>query len=65
MGNKIAKLRHDVRLSQSALAEVSGVTLRQIQRYEKDDYDRSGITLKNAIALATALNCTVYDLLED
>lgn len=65
MSNKIAKLRNEASLSQAALANATGVTLRQIQRYEEDSYDRSGMTLKNAIALSKALNCTLYDLLED
>ena len=48
-------------MTQKDLATASGVNIRQIQRYEKATSDLGNITLSNAIALAKALDCEVYD----
>lgn len=45
------------------LAERSGVYMRLIQKYESGEYDVQRMTLKNAIAIARALQCNVEDLL--
>lgn len=50
-------------LTQKALAEASGVNIRQIQKYESGEYDCGNMTLKNAVALAKALDCDAEDLL--
>ena len=50
-------------LTQRELAEKSGVNIRQIQKYESGEYDTGNMTLKNAIALADALEGEVKDLL--
>ena len=49
--------------SKRALSEKSGVNVRQIHRYESSSSDTGNMTLKNAIALANALECDVKDLL--
>lgn len=50
-------------MTQKELAAKSGVNIRQLQRYESLTSDTCNMTLKNAIALATALECDVKDLL--
>lgn len=50
-------------MTQKELAEKSHVNIRQIQRYEGDTSDAGNMTLKNAIAIADALECDVRDLL--
>ena len=50
-------------MSQKELAKKSGVNIRQIQRYESLSSDTGNMTLKNAIAIADALECDVRDLL--
>lgn len=64
--NKINGLlyqRTAVEMTQKELAEKSGVNIRQIQRYESMSSDTGNMTLRNAIAIANALECNVEDLL--
>lgn len=61
--NSILYNRSVMGLTQRVLAEKSGVGIRQIQKYESGEYDTGNMTLKNAIALAKALECEVKDLL--
>lgn len=49
-------------LTQKELAEKTGINIRQIQKYESGEYDIGNMTLKNAIAIAKALECSVEDL---
>lgn len=51
-------------LSQQALSEITGINIRQIQRFESGTSDIGNITLKNAIAIADALEIDVRDLLK-
>lgn len=50
-------------ITQNELAIKSGINIRQIQKYESGEYDTAKMALKNAIALADALDCDVRDLL--
>lgn len=61
--NNILYARSVMGITQKELAEKSGVNIRQIQKYESGEYDIANMTLKNAIALAKALECEVKDLL--
>ena len=61
--NSILYNRSVMGMTQKKLAEKSGVNIRQIQKYESGEYDTGNMTLKNAIALAKALECEVKDLL--
>lgn len=64
--NKICGLRYmrtENGLTQKELAEKAGVNIRQIQKYESGEYDIGNMTLKNALALANALECNVKDFL--
>ena len=61
--NSILYNRSVMGLTQRELAEKSGVNIRQIQKYESGEYDTGNMTLKNALAIAGALECEVKDLL--
>lgn len=50
-------------VTQSELAQRSGVNIRQIQKYESGEYDTAKMALKNAISIADVLDCDVRDLL--
>ena len=50
-------------ITQQDLAEKSGVNIRQIQKYESGEYDTGNMTLKNAVSIAKALECSAEDLL--
>lgn len=61
--NSILYNRSIMSMTQKELAEKSGVNIRQVQKYESGEYDTGNMTLKNAIAIAKALECEVRDLL--
>jgi len=56
--------RADANLTQQALAEKSGINIRQLQKIEKGEIQIGNITLRNAKALADALEITIEDLTE-
>lgn len=51
-------------LSQSKLAEASGVKLRTIQQYENGQRNIDGGRLDILCSLAATMNCTLFDILE-
>jgi transcriptional regulator with XRE-family HTH domain len=53
LGNRMKDLRLEHKLYQSDIAELLSVTLRQVQRYEKDE---SEISISKAIILADYYN---------
>lgn len=64
--NKINALlyqRTSSRMTLKELSRKSGVNIRQIQKYESGEYNCGNMTLKNAIAIANALECDVKELL--
>lgn len=61
--NGLLYQRTAAEMTQKELAEKSGVNIRQIQRYEGATSDTGNMTLRNAIAIAAALDCNVKDLL--
>lgn len=50
-------------MTQSGLAEASGVNLRQIQKIEAGDILAENVTAKNLIAISDALGVDVRDLI--
>lgn len=64
MGN-LKDIRIAAGLTQKQLAEMSGVNIRQIGRYESGSSDMSNATLVNALAIAKALNVEPRDLMEE
>ena len=64
--NRLAKLRKSRNLNQMALAEKSGINLRQIQKIEANESKMENLTLKTAVALAEALQIEdLRELLKD
>jgi|SRR5690554_5155896 len=61
IGQKIAEIRKQKGLSQEELSENSKVSLRTIQRIEKDETDPRGATLK---AVCEALQINIEDILD-
>ena len=60
----LKRIRTAARLSQSQLAQSSGVSLRMIQAYEQGSKDVNRAEGLRLYRLAQALSCTVEDLLE-
>ena len=50
--------------SQRSLADASGVNIRNIQQYEIGARNINGSSLETLCKLASAIGCTLYDLLE-
>lgn len=59
----LAERRKELNLTQKQLAALSGVNSRQIQRVESGDSKAENLTLKNALALAKALEIKPEDLI--
>ena len=60
----LKRIRTEEGLSQSKLAEASGVNLRMIQHYEQGEKDINRAEGMRLYQLAKALGCTIEDLLE-
>lgn len=52
-------------MSQSELAERSGVNLRSIQNYEQGFKDINSAKVVTVLQLAEALGCDVYEIIND
>ena len=63
--SRLKTLRENRGWSQSNLAEAAGVKLRSIQLYEQGVNDIDKAQARTVYRLATALACSVEDLLED
>lgn len=63
--NNLKKIRNENKLSQSQLAELSGVSIRMIQKYETGDRDINNSSAITVIKLAKVLNVDVEDLLNE
>lgn len=61
--SKLAKIRRAKDMSQSALAEASGVSVRMIQHYEQGVRDINKAEALTVLRLADALGCEVRDIL--
>ena len=62
--SNMKRLRLKAGLSQSQLAEISGVNVRMVQYYEQGASDINKIALIKGLALADALGCEPKDLIE-
>ena len=60
----LKRIREERGLSQTKLAEESGVSVRMIQHYEQGVKDLNRAQAITVHRLARALNCKVEDLLE-
>ena len=62
--SRVQILRVALKKKKKELAERSNINIRQIQKYEYGEYDTGKMMLRNAIALADALECDVRELME-
>lgn len=61
----LRELRKAAGLTLQQLAEKSGVHFVKIQQIETGKIKPENITLRNAVKLATALNCRPEDIMND
>lgn len=61
--NRLKEIREREGFTQKGLAEISGVNLRTLQKYESGERDLLKAEVGVVIALADALEVTVYELL--
>ena len=61
--SRLKFMREDKNLSQSELAEKSGVSLRTIQAYEQGYKDINKAQVVAVLQLAEALECDVYEII--
>lgn len=60
--NNLSKIRRNKGYSQSKLAELSGVNIRMIQKYESGERDFKKALVQTAIKIADALQVTLDEL---
>lgn len=61
-GELLKKRREELKLSREALSRKSGLSVMSIRRYESDEREPRLETVKR---LADALDCTIFDLVDD
>ena len=61
--SRLKFMREEKGLSQSQLAKISGVSLRNIQAYEQGTRDINEAQCIKVVQLAEALDCDIYDIL--
>lgn len=63
MNNHIKTYRKKQGLTQTGLANLAGLNIRQIQKIENEEAKTENITLKTMQAIAQALNTKIDDLI--
>ena len=63
--SKLQDIRVERSLSQSQIAEMSGVGVRVLQHYEQGFRDVNGAKLSTLLKLCLALDCRLTDILDD
>lgn len=63
MNNHIKTYRKKQGLTQTGLANLAGLNIRQIQKIENEEAKTENITLKTIQAIAQALNTKIDDLI--
>ena len=63
--SRLKFMREDKGMTQASLAEQSGVRLRLIQAYEQGYKDINKAQVITVIQLAEALECDVYEIIND
>lgn len=61
--NNLKYTREKSKLSQSELANLSGVSVRMIQAYEQGAQDINKSSVETVLKLAEALRCNVYEII--
>lgn len=62
--SNLKRIREAVGLSQSKLADKSGVSVRMIQHYEQGVKDINKAQAETVYKLANTLNCNMEDIIE-
>lgn len=62
---KLKEMREKFGMSQSQLAEKSGIYIRTLQYYEQGQMDFDHARIDKIISAAIALNCNLSDLITD
>ena len=62
--NKLKEKREAVGMSQSDLAEASGVSVRMVQHYEQEFKDINRAAVSTVKKLADALGCKIEELVD-
>lgn len=63
--DKLQAARQKANMSQSQLAEASGISVRVLQDYERGARDISGAKLATLLKIRKALNCSLCDIITD
>ena len=64
INTNLKNLRQNAGISQSELAEISGIPVRTIQQYEQNQKNINAAKAETIVKLAKALSCSVEDLME-
>lgn len=62
---ELQRLRITKGLTQSKLAELSGITLRNVQYYEQGRLNIDGAKISTLLKIANALDCQISDIVEN
>ena len=63
--SRLKYMREEKGMTQSSLAEKSGVSMRIIQAYEQGYKDINKAQVVKVLQLAEALECDVYEIIND
>lgn len=63
--SRLKFMREEKGMTQSSLADISGVSLRLIQAYEQGYKDINKAQVVKVLQLAEALECNVYEIIND
>ena len=61
--NKMKQLRLAKGLTQKELADIAGVNIRSLQKYDNEERDLGGAAAYTVVKIARALDTTVEDIL--
>lgn len=64
MYNPISHYRKAAAITQARLAQLAGLPIRTVQKYEKGELAIENMTLKTAANISRALNINILQLLE-
>lgn len=62
---KLQYLRKKNYMTQFELAKETGISMQSLQKYEQGIYPIEGVRVNNLLALCKALNCKIWDLMDD
>lgn len=63
--NNIKRIRTEKELTQNQLSRITGVSIKNIQKYESGEVDVNNVSAITLLKIATALGCEIKDLLDD